>query len=351
MKVRIKRIDTTLPLPQYETPGAVAFDFVARESVEILARNMGRVPANVVVEIPEGYMLWVTDRSSTLKKKGLLITEGVIDQDYCGDADEILLQFYNPTDVRITVERGERLAQGVFLPVGIAQWEEVGQMGNASRGGFGSTDGPKKEPIPIPVRVESASVGKLIVLYGINNLGKSTQAQLLVGRLRKEGRKAECVKYLVYDKEPSGPMINEYLRGGNPHQLWPREFQLLGALNKYHYQPTLEEKLNAGTWVVAEDYSGTGIAWGMGAGVDKKFLERIHEGIRKEDIAFLFDGERFLEASEKNHEHEANQALIQQVRGIHQELGKEYGWITINANQSIDVISELIWERVSRVLQ
>ena len=85
MRVRIKQIDTSLPLPQYETSGAVAFDFVVREDTMIPARGMGRAPSNVVVEIPEGYMLWVTDRSSTLKKTGLLIAEGVIDRDFCGD--------------------------------------------------------------------------------------------------------------------------------------------------------------------------------------------------------------------------------------------------------------------------
>lgn len=139
MKVKIKRIDKTLPLPQYETPGAVAFDIVMRELVVIPPHSLGRAPGNVVVEAPAGYMLWVTDRSSTLKKKGLLITEGVIDQDYCGDNDELLLQFYNPTDAPVTIERGERLAQGVFLAILKPEWEEVEVMNKADRGGFGST--------------------------------------------------------------------------------------------------------------------------------------------------------------------------------------------------------------------
>ena len=139
MQIKIKRIDKTLPLPKYETPGAVAFDFVVRETTIIPPRGMNRAPANVVVEVPVGYMLWLTDRSSLLKKKGLLISEGVVDQDYCGDGDEILLQFYNPSDAPITVERGERVAQGVFLAVLKPDWEEVETMNKSDRGGFGST--------------------------------------------------------------------------------------------------------------------------------------------------------------------------------------------------------------------
>ena len=141
MIVKIKRIDKSLPLPKYETPGAVGFDFIVRQNTEIPARSYGRALSNIVVQVPAGYMLWVTDRSSTLAKKGLLITEGVIDRDYCGDNDEILLQFYNPTDTPVTIARGERVAQGVFLATLTPQWEEVEEMGGEDRGGFGQASG------------------------------------------------------------------------------------------------------------------------------------------------------------------------------------------------------------------
>lgn len=139
MKVKIKRIDKSLPLPKYETPGAVAFDFIVRETTTIEPKSVGRIPSNTVVAVPEGYMLFIKDRSSTAKKKGLLMTAGFIDQDYCGDSDEILLQFYNPTDAPVVVEKGERVAQGVFLAVLKPEWEEVDAMNKADRGGFGST--------------------------------------------------------------------------------------------------------------------------------------------------------------------------------------------------------------------
>jgi dUTP pyrophosphatase len=366
MNIKIKRIDKSLPLPQYETDGAVAFDFVAREDTVIEPNGIGRVPTNVVVEVPKGYMLYIKDRSSTAKKKGLLITAGVVDQDYCGDNDEILMQFYNPTNNPITVEREDRLAQGIFVAVGIGEWEEVDSMGHEDRGGFGTTDKVVnlEEPAPekvhitlsqadsqsIPVETNNPEKGKLIVLYGVNNIGKSTQAKLLVDRLQSEGKIAEYIKFHAYDIQQSGPMINDYLRGGNPYQLWPREFQLLCALNKFHFQPTLEKLLDSGVNVVAEDYWGTGIAWGVGAGVEKEFLERIYSGILKEDVAFLFDGERFVESTEDNHEHETNNRLIQQVRLVHQDLGREYGWITVDANNNIDNIHNLIWDKVNKII-
>ena len=142
MKVKIKRLDENLPLPQYETDGSVGFDLLCRESVTIAPHTVALVPANVIVETPSGYMLMVTLRSSTPRKRGLLIPHGVgvIDRDYCGEDDEIQIQIYNFTDQPVTVERGDKIAQGIFVRVAIAEWSEVSEMGSETRGGFGSTD-------------------------------------------------------------------------------------------------------------------------------------------------------------------------------------------------------------------
>lgn len=143
MKVSIKRIDSKLPLPMYETAGAVGFDFVAREEVVIEARSLGLIPGNVVIEVPEGYMLVVASRSSAPKKKGLLTPHGIgiIDHDYCGPTDEIKVQVYNFCDQSVTIARGEKIAQGVFVKIEKFQLEEVEEMTKESRGGFGSTGG------------------------------------------------------------------------------------------------------------------------------------------------------------------------------------------------------------------
>lgn len=83
-------------------------------------------------------MLYIKDRSSTAVKKGLLITAGVIDQDFCGKDDEVLLQFFNYTDHDVTIERGERIAQGIFVAIERAQWAEVEETDDDTRGGFGT---------------------------------------------------------------------------------------------------------------------------------------------------------------------------------------------------------------------
>ncbi len=142
MNIKIKRIDKTLPLPKYETAGSVGFDLICRESAEIAPHSIVLIPANVIVETPPGYMLMVCLRSSTPRKLGLMMPQGVgiVDNDYCGEEDELKIQVYNFTDEVVHVERGSRIAQGIFVRVDTAEWNEVEQMTTPSRGGFGSTD-------------------------------------------------------------------------------------------------------------------------------------------------------------------------------------------------------------------
>ncbi|OGJ54972.1 dUTPase [Candidatus Peribacteria bacterium RIFCSPHIGHO2_02_FULL_49_16] len=139
--VPIHRLDQTLPLPLYSSKGAVAFDLYAREETIIEPQEIGLVPGNIIVEIPEGYALFLAPRSSLPRKKALIFPHsiGIVDQDFCGPEDEIMMQVYNIGKDPVTIERGERIAQGVFVKMERAQWKEVAQVNAATRGGFGST--------------------------------------------------------------------------------------------------------------------------------------------------------------------------------------------------------------------
>ena len=141
MKVKIKRVDKELPMPVYHTKGAAGFDMYARVEIKIPPKSLAKIPGNFIIQTPPGHMLMVASRSSTPFKKGLSVPHGfgVLDSDYCGPEDEVLLSVYNFTDEEVTVERGERIAQGVFVPIVTADWEEVDEMAQPTRGGFGST--------------------------------------------------------------------------------------------------------------------------------------------------------------------------------------------------------------------
>lgn len=139
--MRIRRLDPDLPLPVYATPGSAGFDLYCREEATIAPGAIALLPTGVAIATPPGYMLLVAARSSTPRRTGLSVPHGVgvIDRDYCGDDDEIRCQVYNFTDTPVTVRRGDRLAQGIFVPCNQAIWDEVASLEAPSRGGFGTT--------------------------------------------------------------------------------------------------------------------------------------------------------------------------------------------------------------------
>ena len=140
----IRRIDTQLPMPEYQTDGAVAFDIYSRIETWIPPMELVLVPSNLIIEVPNGYRLKIQSRSSLFERKRLLVVSGLIDQDFCGASDEILIQVLNMNQRQSAhISSGERIAQGYFTTVAIADFIEENAayfLGRKARGGFGTTD-------------------------------------------------------------------------------------------------------------------------------------------------------------------------------------------------------------------
>jgi dUTP pyrophosphatase len=142
LPVRIRRLDPAVPLPAYQTPGAAGFDLAANADMTIPPGTIALVPTGLVIQVPQGHFLGIFARSSTPLKKGLMVANGVgvIDLDYCGATDEVKIQVLNFTAAPVQVAKGDRIAQGLFIPVVRADWQEAdGDLRNGSRGGFGAT--------------------------------------------------------------------------------------------------------------------------------------------------------------------------------------------------------------------
>ncbi len=142
MKIKIHRIDNTLPLPKYETKGSFAFDFLARKDIEIKPNKVSLIPSNVIIQCPENLALLILPRSSTYRKTGLMFPHsiGLIDRDYCGRKDEIMIQVLNFSEETVLVKKGDRIAQGLFIKTEKIEFEDTAKPTQDSRGGFGSTD-------------------------------------------------------------------------------------------------------------------------------------------------------------------------------------------------------------------
>lgn len=139
MKVKIKRFDKSLPMPEYKTSGAIGFDMYVRFKETICPNETKAFPGNLGIKIPKGYFLLVTSRSSTAGKFGLLVIPGTIDPDFCGDEDEMKISVYNFTNKIVEIPAGTRIAQGIFIKTSRGEFKEVAKLSSRSRGGFGTT--------------------------------------------------------------------------------------------------------------------------------------------------------------------------------------------------------------------
>ena len=140
MKIGIKRFDKSLPLPEYKTKDAAAFDVYSREEVTIEPHTVGYAPLNVAFQLPKDHWALVAARSS-LHKDGLMLANGigVGDYDYRGDGDEYKAALLNFTDKAVVLEKGERIAQVIILPRTQVEFIEKQVFEDEDRGGFGST--------------------------------------------------------------------------------------------------------------------------------------------------------------------------------------------------------------------
>lgn len=192
-------------------------------------------------------------------------------------------------------------------------------------------------------------LGKFITIYGINNVGKTTHAKRLVARLKKLGKKAVFIKYPVYSQKPTGQFLNKILRSRAKQRMSEEELQLWFVLNRYQFQPKLQKMLRAGKIIIAEDYTGTGIAWGTAKGANQTELENMNKFLVQEDCAILMEGRRKLVAKERKHIHERNDLLAKKCRAVLRKLAKKNKWKVVQVDKDPEITAGRIWKTISEV--
>lgn len=143
-KIQVYLRDNAI-LPTKQTSGSIGFDLSPIRNYVIPPKSFTIMDTGVIVKPPKGYAVFVFPRSSLFLRKSLILTNsvGVIDPDYCGPDCTIKIMVYNLSDENVVVERGERVAQMVLLPiVENVEIEQVNEpFSDTSRGGLGSTGG------------------------------------------------------------------------------------------------------------------------------------------------------------------------------------------------------------------
>lgn len=138
MKIKIKQTDSSLPKPFYGHKGDAGFDLRTREKVTVLSGEKVTLPTGLILEIPQGYVGLVWDKSGLSIKEGLKTLGGVIDSTYRG---EVMVGVVNLSKQEYIFEKGDKIAQMLIQKVEEVDFEEVDEVGSSDRGvkGFGST--------------------------------------------------------------------------------------------------------------------------------------------------------------------------------------------------------------------
>jgi dUTP pyrophosphatase len=139
MKISFLKLDPELPTRHaHEGDGGV--DLYARTDCRLGPGERDLIPTGVAVAVPVGYAALVVPRSGLAVKHGLGVVNspGLVDSGYRGEVQVILI---NHGSEAVEIERGERIAQLVVMPVAVQDWVEVEDLSDSGRGegGFGST--------------------------------------------------------------------------------------------------------------------------------------------------------------------------------------------------------------------
>lgn len=142
LRLEDARAPEPLPLPARMTPGSAGLDLRAalRGTARIAPGERARIPTGFAVKIPAGFAGLVCPRSGAAFQYGLTVLNapGIIDADYRGPLDVLLIN-HGRTPAKIN--RGDRIAQLVVVPVAMLEAVEAQALDETSRaaGGFGST--------------------------------------------------------------------------------------------------------------------------------------------------------------------------------------------------------------------
>lgn len=138
MILKIKKLHPDAILPKYATKDDAGMDLFAIENIELGPMERGQIGVGIAMEIPEGYVGLVWDKSGLSHKFGIKTLGGVIDSGYRG---EIKVGVINLGKEKYTFEKGHKVAQMIIQKKETPEIVEAAELSDSERGhgAFGST--------------------------------------------------------------------------------------------------------------------------------------------------------------------------------------------------------------------
>ena len=192
--------------------------------------------------------------------------------------------------------------------------------------------------------------GKVIVFEGIDQSGKGTQSKLFVDRLIKE---EFAVKYIHFHdvNTPIGQEIQSFLEGKKMYS--PLVRQLLFTANRYERLEDLKTMIEENDYIVIDRYIPSGLAYGMVNGIDLEWMINTESLLPQPDLVVLIDIRSEVSKQRKDYEmrdvYERDLVFLEKVRKAYLQLAKQFNWLVINGDNTMNQVSEEIWTKVIEI--
>ena len=138
MILKIKKLHPDAKIPHYAHHDDAGFDLFSLENCNVKVGERVAVPTGIAMEIPEGFVGLIWDKSGLAVKHGINTIAGVVDSSYRG---EVVVALVNNGESDYTFLKGHKVAQMIIQKKETVQFEEVKELSDTLRGagGFGST--------------------------------------------------------------------------------------------------------------------------------------------------------------------------------------------------------------------
>jgi dTMP kinase len=184
--------------------------------------------------------------------------------------------------------------------------------------------------------------GAFVVLEGIDQAGKMTQARALESRVRAAGLACQVLHYPDYDTA-IGALIRAALCDGV--QLDAHARCMLFAANRWERDASLRAAREANALLCVDRYTASNIVYGLAQGLDEEWLRGLEHGLLAADLTLLVDippEESRRRKTEKRDGYERDARLLEEARAHYLRLARQDLWAVVDGRGTPAEVSRRI---------
>ena len=192
--------------------------------------------------------------------------------------------------------------------------------------------------------------GKIIVIEGIDKAGKTTQANLLLKKLKGK-------KYVKFDfpdySTPVGIEIKQFLDGKRNYS--DEVKMMLLSANRWEKKSEIESIIGKGTTIIMNRYYQSNLAYGISKGLKLKWLLALDEGLPKADLVVVIDIKTNTLVKRSRNDitdtFEQDLDLIRNVRRNYKMLANKFNWHIIDGEDTVNIVNVQVVGLVRKIMK